>query len=66
MKRSKRCARCVTEAIVDRPATVDDLVIIDLQMHKDHVAVEGGSGQNYRVYLNEDQYIPAFPKNLSG
>jgi trigger factor len=55
-----------TEAVVDRAATVDDLVIIDLQMHKDHVAVEGGSGQNYRVYLNEDQYIPGFSKELIG
>lgn len=55
-----------TEAVVDRPATLDDLVVIDLQMHKDHVAVEGGSGQNYRVYLNEDQYIPGFSKELVG
>jgi trigger factor len=55
-----------TEAVVDRAATLDDLVVIDLQMHKDHVAVEGGSGQNYRVYLNEDQYIPGFSKELVG
>lgn len=55
-----------TEVVVDRPATLDDLVVIDLHMHKDHVAVEGGSGQNYRVYLNEDQYIPGFSKELVG
>lgn len=54
------------EAVVDRPATLEDLVIIDLNMHKDHVAVEGGSGQNYRVYLNEDQYIPGFSNELVG
>ncbi len=55
-----------TEAVVDRPATLEDLVIIDLEMKKGNVPVEGGSGQNYRVYLNEDQYIPGFSKELEG
>lgn len=61
MKKMRR-----TEAVVDRPATLEDLVVIDLEMHKDNVMVEGGSGQNYRVYLNEDQYIPGFSKELEG
>lgn len=54
------------EARVDRPATMEDLVIIDLEMKKDHVVLEGGTGKDYRVYLNEDHYIPGFSKELHG
>lgn len=55
-----------TEARVDRPATLDDLVIIDLEMKKNHVVLEGGTGRDYRVYLAEDHYIPGFSKELVG
>jgi trigger factor len=55
-----------TEARVDRPATEDDLVIIDLEMKKDRVPVEGGAGRDYRIYLKENQYIPGFAKELVG
>lgn len=55
-----------SEVLVDRPATLDDLVIIDLEMKKDQVVLEGGSGQGYRVYLQEDHYIPGFTKELEG
>lgn len=61
MRRMRR-----TEALVDRPATNEDLVIIDLEMKNAGVQVEGGSGQDYRVYLSEPQYIPGFAKELEG
>lgn len=54
------------EARVDRPATLEDLVIIDLEMKKDHVTLDGGSGKDYRVYLSEQHYIPGFNKQLEG
>lgn len=54
------------EVAVDRAATGEDLVIIDLEMTKDRVALEGGTGRDYRVYLAEDQYIPGFSKELVG
>lgn len=54
------------EARVDRPATGDDLVVIDMSMEKDHVAIEGGSGRDYKVYLAETSYIPGFAKELEG
>jgi trigger factor len=54
------------EARVDRAATNDDLVVIDMAMEKDHVAIEGGSGTDYKVYLGESHYIPGFTKELSG
>ncbi len=55
-----------TEARVERAATMEDLVIIDLEMKKDHVVLEGGSGKDYRVYLAENHYIPGFNKELEG
>lgn len=55
-----------TEAAVDRPATADDLVVIDLEMTKDNVIIDGGAGANYRVYLSEEHYIPGFSKELVG
>src|SRR5574337_265779 len=55
-----------TEARVERAATADDLVIIDLEMKKAGVILEGGSSQDYRVYLNEEHYIPGFTKELVG
>ncbi len=48
------------------PATKEDLVIIDLEMKKDHVILEGGTANGYRVYLAEDQYIPGFSDKLVG
>ncbi len=61
MRRMRR-----TETLVERAATVDDLVLIDLDIHKDRVALEGGGARNYRVYLNEAHYIPGFAEQLIG
>ncbi len=55
-----------TEAAVDRAATAEDLVVIDLEMKKDNVIIDGGAGANYRVYLSEEHYIPGFGKELVG
>ena len=54
------------ETRVDRAAAADDLVLIDLEMKRDHVTLEGGSGKDYRVYLNEPHYIPGFSEKLHG
>lgn len=48
------------------PATKEDLVVIDLDMTKDHVTLEGGTGRDYRIYLTEDNYIPGFADKLVG
>jgi trigger factor len=55
-----------TEVLVDRAATMDDLVIVDMEMSRDHVALEGGTGRDYRVYLSEPQYIPGLTQKLEG
>ncbi len=55
-----------TEAVVDRPATKEDMLTIDLVIKKDGVPVEGGTTKNYRVYLNEQNTIPGFAEKLVG
>jgi trigger factor len=54
------------ESPVERAATADDLVVIDLEMKKDNVIIDGGAGTDYRVYLSEEHYIPGFSKELVG
>ncbi|MBP9762762.1 trigger factor [Patescibacteria group bacterium] len=54
------------ESPVERAATADDLVVIDLEMKKDNVIIDGGAGTGYRVYLSEEHYIPGFSKELVG
>ncbi len=54
------------EVKVERAATLEDLVLIDLEMTRDGVALEGGTGRDYRVYLKEQHYIPGFAKELEG
>lgn len=55
-----------TEVAVERAATTEDLVIIDLEMTKDKVIIDGGAGTDYRVYLSEEHYVPGFSKELIG
>ncbi len=61
MRRMRR-----TEVRAERPATMDDLVIVDMEMSQNHVALEGGTGRDYRVYLSEPNYIPGMAEQLVG
>jgi trigger factor len=54
------------EAVVDRAAEKEDMVMIDLEIKKDNVPLEGGASKDYRIYLNEEQYIPGFADKLLG
>lgn len=54
------------EVKVDRAATLEDLVIVDMEMSRDKVALEGGVGKDYRVYLSEKHYIPGLAEKLVG
>ncbi|MBD3251473.1 trigger factor [Candidatus Uhrbacteria bacterium] len=48
------------------PAGKEDLVVIDMDMKKDHVALEDGVARDYRVYLAEEHYIPGFADKVVG
>lgn len=54
------------EVRVDRGATMEDLVVVDVTMSKDHVALEGGTGRDYRIYMSEPHYIPGFTEKIVG
>lgn len=54
------------EVVKLTPATKEDLLVIDLEMKKDHVILEGGTAQGYRIYLAEEHYIPGFAEKLIG
>jgi trigger factor len=54
------------EVRVEREATLEDLVVVDVSMLKDGVVVEGGTGRDYRIYMNEPHYIPGFSEKLVG
>lgn len=55
-----------TESTVERAATKDDAITIDVEMKKDGVVIEGGTGAGYKVYLGEPHYLPSFTEQLLG
>lgn len=55
-----------TEAASDKALTMDDLAIVDLEIKKDNVPLEGGVSHDFRVYLNESTTIPGFSEKLVG
>lgn len=55
-----------TEAAVDRAATAEDMAMVDLEILKEKVPVEGGTSRDYKVLLNEPHYIPGFAEKLVG
>ncbi len=61
MRRMRR-----TEVRAERPATMEDLIVLDMEMSQNHVALEGGTGRDYRVYLSEPNYIPGMAEQLVG
>lgn len=54
------------EVVTAEPATKDHMVVVDLVMTKDGVILEGGTANGYRVYLQEEHYIPKFADQLMG
>jgi len=46
--------------------TMAEMVVIDLEMKKDGVPVEGGSTQGFKVYMAEDHYVPGMKEEMIG
>lgn len=55
-----------TEVVADRASAREDMVSIDLEIKRDGVVIEGGTAKNYRIYLNEPQYVAGFADQLVG
>ena len=54
------------EVVADHEAKKEDLVVVDLDILKDNVLIEGGTSRGFKVYMNEAQYIPGFSDKLLG
>ncbi|PIR67014.1 MAG: trigger factor [Parcubacteria group bacterium CG10_big_fil_rev_8_21_14_0_10_36_14] len=54
------------EILKDGPAENKDKVLVDMDMIKDNVPIEGGQAKDMAVYLSEAHYIPGFNEELVG
>lgn len=54
------------EVATDEAATMDDMIVANLNIREGNVPIEGGQSTNYRVYLNEQNYIPGFAEKVVG
>ncbi|MBU2565942.1 trigger factor [Patescibacteria group bacterium] len=54
------------EVASDQPADKDGMVLVDLEMKKDGVLLEGGQAKDYKIYLNEGHYVPKLTEQLVG
>lgn len=60
----ERGARMVT--VTDRPAQLEDTVVIDFEGFVDGEAFAGGKGENHPLKLGSGQFIPGFEEQLVG
>lgn len=54
------------EVPVERAATKDDVLTVDIEMKKDNVIIEGGTGNDYKIFLSEKHYLPTLTEQLIG
>lgn len=62
-KIAKSRAKLVT---VNRAAQKDDLIILDFQVKKDGVIIEGGTAKDHSLILGTNVFIPGFEEQLIG
>ena len=55
-----------TEAISTNPITTENRIMVDMEITKEGVVVEGGSAKNHSILMNESYYIPGLPEQLVG
>lgn len=54
------------EALVDRPATATDKVVVNLDLIRDKVPLDGGQARDHQIYLGEQYYLPKIREELIG
>lgn len=54
------------EVLVNREARAHDKIVINMDISKDNVPLEGGQTKNHSVYFDEDYYIPGLKDQLMG
>jgi len=56
----------VVEVVSDAPAGKTHKVVLDMDMKKDGVSIEGGQAKGHQVYMDEGHYIPGFTDAILG
>ncbi|MDP1709872.1 MAG: trigger factor [Candidatus Komeilibacteria bacterium] len=56
----------MSETAVDRPAKLGDKAVLDFEVKKDNVVIEGGQAKDYHLVLGSDQFIPGFEEQVVG
>jgi trigger factor len=54
------------EVVSIKPAQKEGMVLVDMEMKRDGVLLEGGQAKDYKIYLNENHYIPKLAEQLLG
>ncbi len=54
------------ESVTDRPAAIDDTVVIDFEGFTDGKAFEGGKSEGYSLKLGSNSFIPGFEDQIVG
>lgn len=56
----------MNEVAVERAAQMGDKAVLDFEVKKDNVIIEGGQGKDYHLVLGSGQFIPGFEEQLVG
>ncbi len=56
----------MNEAAVERAAQMGDKAVLDFEVKKDNVIIEGGKAQDYHLVLGSGQFIPGFEEQIVG
>jgi trigger factor len=54
------------EVVVDRASTAKDKVVLDMDMSKANVPLDGGQARDHGVYMDQEAYIPGLKEQLLG
>ncbi|MBI4433926.1 trigger factor [Candidatus Uhrbacteria bacterium] len=55
-----------TEVLIDRAVAATDKVIVDIDLTKDKVPLEGGQARGHQIYLTESYYLPRVKEEVVG
>ncbi len=56
----------ITEEPVERPASMNDKVVVDFEVYVDGKLIDGGKANDFGLILGEAKMIPGFEENLVG
>lgn len=55
-----------SEVVSAKSVTKEDRLLVDMEMTREGVQIEGGVAKNHSIIMNESYYIPGLPEQLVG